>query len=53
MSDLAQLSGAKELHSLFSYSFIIYDYANDTEVDLWYANLFQDHLVHYLLISKL
>jgi hypothetical protein len=53
MSEMAQLLGAKELQSFVPYSFKIYDYAYDTEVDIWTADLCQDHIVHYLLISKL
>jgi hypothetical protein len=49
---MAQFLGAKERQSFFANSLLIYDYAYDTEVDLWFANLHQDHLVHYLLISK-
>jgi hypothetical protein len=51
---MAQLVGAKELHSFVVNPLGIYDYAYDTEVDILTANRFQDLLlVHYLLISKL
>jgi hypothetical protein len=54
MNDMAQFLGAKELHSFVVYSLIIYDYAYDTEVDIWLADRLQDYtLVHYLLINKL
>jgi hypothetical protein len=44
---------AKELHSFVAYSFLVYDYAYDTEVDIWRADRFQDLLVHYMLMSNL
>jgi hypothetical protein len=53
MSDTAQLSGAKELQSFAANPFIIYDYASYTEVDIWLADRFQDHFLHYLLITKI
>jgi hypothetical protein len=46
LSDMAQLLGAKELQSLVAYSFIPYDYANDTEVDLFFFYLTQDLSFH-------
>jgi hypothetical protein len=46
MSDMAQFLGAKELHSFVAYSLMIYDYAYDTQVDIWTADRFQDLLVH-------
>jgi hypothetical protein len=52
MSDMAQLSGAKELHSFVAYLVKIYDYAYDTEVDIWTSDLFLDFLVHYLLMNN-
>jgi hypothetical protein len=45
--------GAKELHSFFAYSLIPYDYAYDTKEDNLFSDRFQDHLVHYMLMSKL
>jgi hypothetical protein len=53
MIDMAQLLGAKELHSFVAYSLVPYDYAYDTEVDNLFADRFQDNLVHYQLINKL
>jgi hypothetical protein len=53
MSDMTQISGAKELQSIVAYSFIIYDYVCDTEFDIWSADLCQNHIVHYLLKIKL
>jgi hypothetical protein len=53
MSYMAQRLGAKELHSFFAYSLIPYDYAYDTKEDNLFADSFQDHLVHYMLMSKL
>jgi hypothetical protein len=50
---MANLLGAKELQSFVVNPLRNYDYAYDTQVDIWFANLFQDHLVHYLLMSKL
>jgi hypothetical protein len=49
MSDMAQLLGAKELHSFVANSLIIYDYAYDTKVDHLFVDHFRDPLVHYLL----
>jgi hypothetical protein len=48
---MAQLLGAKELHSFVAYSLKIYDYARDTQADILSADHCQDLLVHYLLIS--
>jgi hypothetical protein len=53
LNDMAQLLGAKELHSFVAYSLIIYDDAYDTKVDILFADLFQNLLVHYLLMIKL
>jgi hypothetical protein len=50
---MAQLLEAKELQSFVAYSLRVYDYANDTKVDLWFTDRFQDLLVHYLLMIKL
>jgi hypothetical protein len=50
---MAQFSGAKELHSFVAYSFIPYDYAYDTQVDIFFSDRFQDNIVHYQLINKL
>jgi hypothetical protein len=44
---MAQLLGAKELHSFIAYSLIPYDYAYDTKEDILTADRFQDNLVHY------
>jgi hypothetical protein len=53
MSDMAQLLGAKELHSFVVYLLRAYDYVYDTEVDLWSSDRYRDLLVHYLLMRKL
>jgi hypothetical protein len=52
MSDMTHLLGAKELHFFVSYSLIPYDYAYDTEVDIWTSDRFLDFLVHYLLMNN-
>jgi hypothetical protein len=46
MSDMAQLLGAKDLHSFVSYLLRIFDYAYDTKVGIWFANCLQYVLVH-------
>jgi hypothetical protein len=33
-SDMTQFLGAKEPHSFVAYSFLVYDYAYDTQVDI-------------------
>jgi hypothetical protein len=53
LSDMAQLLGAKELQSFVAYLFLIYDYAYDTEVDLFLFYLIQDLLFHSKLLLKL
>jgi hypothetical protein len=50
MSDMTQFLGAKERQSFIAYLLQIYDYASDTEVDILFADRFQDLLVHNLLI---
>jgi hypothetical protein len=47
---MAQLLGAKELHSFVANPFIIYDYAYDTKVDHIVFYLPQDLLSHSKLI---
>jgi hypothetical protein len=51
MSDMAHLLGAKKRQSFVAYSFRSYDYAYDTEVDIWTSDRFLDFIVHYMLIS--
>jgi hypothetical protein len=53
MIDMAHLLGAKELQSFVAYSFRIYDYAYDTEEDLFLFYLSQDILFHSQLMLKL
>jgi hypothetical protein len=53
MSDMAQLLGAKELQSFIVQLFGIYDYANDTELDLFIWDSAQDNLFHYKFMLKL
>jgi hypothetical protein len=43
---MAQLLGAKELHSFAANSLQIYDYAYDTKEDHFIFYLPQDHLFH-------
>jgi hypothetical protein len=50
---MAQISGAKELHSFVANPLRVYDYSNDTEVDLLFSDRCQDLLAHCLLMSKL
>jgi hypothetical protein len=50
---MAQLLGAKELHSFVANLLIIYDYVYDTEVDIWTAGRFLEYPVHFLMINKL
>jgi hypothetical protein len=52
MRDMAQLSGAKELQSFVANPFLIYDYAYDTEVDLFFFYLAQDLSFHSKLKLK-
>jgi hypothetical protein len=53
MSDMAQLLRAKERQSFVAYSFLIYDYAYDTEVDLFIFCMDQDNLFHSKFMLKL
>jgi hypothetical protein len=50
---MTQLLGAEELQSFIAYSLIPYDYASDTEVDIFFSDRFQYNLVHYLVKIKL
>jgi hypothetical protein len=43
---MAHLLGAKELQPFVAYLLITYDYAYDTEVDLFFFYLAQDLLFH-------
>jgi hypothetical protein len=53
MIDMTQFLGAKEPQTFVANSFIPYDYASDTQVDILTADRVQYLLLHYLLKSKL
>jgi hypothetical protein len=54
MSDMAHLLRAKELNSFVVYSSRTYDYAENTDVDIfWTADHIRNFLFHYLLMGKL
>jgi hypothetical protein len=53
LSDMAQILGAKERKFFIAYSLIPYDYAYDTEVDIFLFYLIQDLLFHSKLLLKL
>jgi hypothetical protein len=53
LSDMAQLLGAKELHSFITYLLRSYDYADYTQVDRSFFYLIQDVLSHPKLMLKL
>jgi hypothetical protein len=49
---MAQGIGAKELHFFVPYLLLIYNIVDDTEVDMFFANLTQDNLLHSKIMIK-